>query len=100
VPYRLFDTHAGRPLDLWEVPLAVMDTALFVHGGPGAAGAIDEAMAGAREAGGACVLLWHNEPRGRAAMRALDQAIETAHGAGALVEGLYRAVEAWASPLA
>jgi hypothetical protein len=86
---------AGRPLDLWEVPLAVMDTALFVHGGPGASDAIGEAMAGAREAGGACVLLWHNEPRGRPARRALDEALLAAQEGNALLDSLGGALAAW-----
>jgi hypothetical protein len=92
----LFDVHAGRQLDLWEVPLAVMDTALFVHGVANAPVAIAEAMTGAREAGGACVVLWHNEPRGRAAARALDEALEAAQRDGALIDSLSGALASWA----
>lgn len=63
VPFPLFDVRANRPLDLWELPLTVMDTTLFTHRGldaEGAAAAVDRLFAACRRVGGCCVLLWHN----------------------------------------
>ncbi len=62
-PFPLFDTRANRPLDLWELPLVVMDTTLFTHRGLGAEGAgqaVDRCYAACRRVGGCCVALWHN----------------------------------------
>ena len=92
-PFRLFDTAANAPLDLWELPLAVMDTTLFTHRGLGAAEAervILDLFAATRRVGGCCVLLWHNTiydevdypGRGAVFERTLDAAL--ADGAAAL----------------
>lgn len=62
-PFRLFDVAANAPLDLWELPLAAMDTTLFAHRGLGASAAeraIRDLLAACRRVGGCCVLLWHN----------------------------------------
>jgi hypothetical protein len=96
VPFPLFDVAADRASGLWEVPFAVMDTAVFVHGDAEHAGAaVNEALAGAREAGGACVLVWHNEPRGRHVLATLDGALTSARAGGATIGGLAGALAAW-----
>jgi hypothetical protein len=62
-PFPLFDVPANRPLDLWELPLLVMDTTLFTHRGlkaGGAAAALDGLYEACQRVGGCCVLLWHN----------------------------------------
>jgi hypothetical protein len=98
-PFRLFDLDRDHALDLWELSPAVMDTALFVHGG---ARPVQEemrdALAGAREAGGACVLVWHNEPRGRAADQALDDALAFGRDESALIGGLASSLRDWRIP--
>ena len=86
-PFRLFDVRANAPLDLWEVPLVVMDTTLFTH--RGLDGAEAEQVVGAlfgacRRVGGCCTVLWHNtiydevDYPGQAAVfeRTLDRALE------------------------
>lgn len=62
-PFRLFDPAANAPLDLWELPLAAMDTTLFTHrrlAPAEAERAILDLFAATRRVGGCCVLLWHN----------------------------------------
>ncbi|MEM1042550.1 MAG: polysaccharide deacetylase family protein [Bacteroidota bacterium] len=92
-PFPLFDLEANAPLDLWELPLAVMDTTLFAHLGlaPDAAeAAILGLFAACRRVGGVCVVLWHNtvydevDYPGQAAVfeRTLDRAL--ADGAAVL----------------
>ena len=98
VPFRLFDLLSGRALDMWEVPLCAMDTALFVHGGSDGQAAlrtVDAVLAGARDAGGAGVLLWHNEPIAPDHLGVLDMALRHARAAGALVDSLGSALRKW-----
>ncbi|WP_412067226.1 hypothetical protein [Rubrivirga sp. IMCC43871] len=63
-PFRLFDLDAGRPADLWEMPLGIMDTTLTTYrrlDADAQAAALAAVVAGAREAGGCAVILWHNQ---------------------------------------
>ncbi|WP_412062741.1 hypothetical protein [Rubrivirga sp. IMCC45206] len=63
-PFRLFDLDAGRPTALWEMPLALMDTTLTTYqrlDAEAQANALAAVAAGAREAGGCAVVLWHNQ---------------------------------------
>ncbi len=63
-PFRLYDLDADRVTDLWEVPLAVMDTTLAEYRRlrPEARGAaIRDAFDVARRRGGVAVVLWHNQ---------------------------------------
>lgn len=100
-PFPLFDVPANAPLDLWELPLAVMDTTLFAHralGGDEAEQAILDLFAACRRVGGCCVVLWHNtiydevDYPGQAAVfeRTLDRAL----AGGAAVLSVREAVEA------
>ena len=62
-PFRLFDIHQKRPLDMWEVPLAVMDSTLFSHRGLSPEEATEQIRAvfdAVKRVGGCAVLLWHN----------------------------------------
>jgi len=98
VPFRLYDLDAGAPIDAWEVPLAAMDTALWTHaraGRTGAAASVNAVLAGAREAGGAAVLLWHNEPVAEGHVDVLETALNEARAAGALVDGIAGALAGW-----
>lgn len=62
-PFQLYDVVADRPLDLWEVPLALMESALFNRrhlGVEEAVGATERVLDVCRRFGGVAVLLWHN----------------------------------------
>jgi len=62
-PFRLYDLHADRVTDLWEMPLSVMDTTLFDHQSLSDSDALASALAvceEARRAGGVAVVLWHS----------------------------------------
>ena len=63
LPFRLFDLERNREMDLWEMPLALMDGAAFNRRGLDVAGALDvtaQLMDTCRRFGGAFVGLWHN----------------------------------------
>lgn len=102
-PFRLYDLAADRPLDLWEMPLALMEAALFNRRGldAGAARAATAALAATvRRFGGALVGLWHNtlwdeldHPGwGEHFTDTLDLAAEQ----DALIDGLAGALSTWA----
>ena len=62
LPFPLYDLEADRPLDIWEMPLAVMDSTLFGYRNLNAEAAIRstfELMETCRRYGGAFVGLWH-----------------------------------------
>lgn len=88
-PFRLYDLLADTPLELWEVPLAVMDVTLFQYRrlGPEAAEAAAwRVLDAARDAGGCAVLLWHPEyaalhPEGAAVLHRLLARAEAAGAA-------------------
>jgi len=75
-PFRLYDLAADRATDVWELPLALMDVALFVRESADAAQgreATARLLAAAHRFGGVLVVLWHNtlsipdvNPAGRA----------------------------------
>jgi hypothetical protein len=101
-PFCIFDREANRPLDLWELPLAVMDTTLFAHLALSSEAAERAATAvcdAARRVGGCAVLLWHNaatDPREAAERLAmLERVLDRALASGALVTGLSDALDAW-----
>ena len=103
-PFRLFDRAADRPLGLWELPLAVMDTTLFEHRGLSAAEAESAAWAvcaAAQRVGGCAVLLWHNwptDPRVAAErLGVLSRVLDRAHAAGAYLGALGKAAEEWST---
>ena len=101
-PFRLWRGGAGDgpPGDLWEAPLALMDTSLFAHMGlspEAAAGEIEDTLAAVRAAGGLAVLLWHNamDDDGTWArhLDVLDHALGQTLGAGGAVLPLTDALE-------
>ena len=62
-PFRVYDLHADCVMDLWEMPLAIMDTTLFDHqhlSDDDALATALEVCEQARRAGGAAVVLWHS----------------------------------------
>jgi hypothetical protein len=62
-PFRLFDFSANRMLDLWEIPLNVMDVTLFSYMNYRPQEAMTEVnnlISQVKEFGGCFNLLWHN----------------------------------------
>lgn len=102
LPFQLYDLARNAPLDLWEMPLAVMESALFNRRGLDAAGAraaTEAVLHACRRFGGAAVLLWHNTlwdeldypGWGRHFLDTLD----TARAGGAHISALRPALDAW-----
>lgn len=63
LPHRLYDVERDLPLDIWEMPLAIMDSALFNRQNLELEEAVEHTaalMATCRHFRGACVVLWHN----------------------------------------
>lgn len=63
LPYKLYDHQSDRMLDLWEIPLNVMDVSLFNYRGlslPEAMDRINELLEETQQFKGVCTLLWHN----------------------------------------
>lgn len=63
LPFQLFDVEENRVLDVWEMPLAIMESTLFSHRRLDVEAAMDATVAvleQARRFGGVCVALWHN----------------------------------------
>ena len=63
LPFKVFDVQANRALDIWEIPLTVMDSALFNRQNL----TPDEAIEATKDVLGQCarfggvgVVLWHN----------------------------------------
>lgn len=106
LPFRVFDAEADAPLELWEMPLAVMDTTLTQYrdlGSAGQAEALRRAFAAARASGGVAGVLWHNQIDGDDAgwegrRRVLDRALSEALAAGARVGPLGGLLESWRAP--
>ena len=101
-PFRLWDTRAGRAADLWEMPLAAMDAALFTHlelSDDDAAERLGDVLATARRGGGCAVLLWHPAMDGNPAwsrrLDVLDHAVGQARRDGAAVGPLGTLLRAW-----
>jgi len=94
-PFQLFDLYANRSLDVWEMPLAVMDTTLFSLRVLTAVATTEQIQAvfdSVKRVGGCAVLLWHNtlydevNAPGQAAVfeRTLDRAVADGASVGSL----------------
>ncbi|NNF57825.1 MAG: hypothetical protein HKN04_06245 [Rhodothermaceae bacterium] len=101
-PFRLYDLGANRPLDLWEVPLAVMDTTLFTHHqlAPDAAETrIAAVLQAVKRVGGCAVLLWHStlydERRAPGQGTVFERTLDRALAEGAHVGSLRDVLAAW-----
>lgn len=102
-PYRLYDLGTNQALDLWEVPVVVMDTSLLIH----QALAVDEATArlrsvllAARRVQGCAVLLWHNDPQAGASpdgFGILAAVLDIMTASEAATGGLPRLLSMWKS---
>lgn len=102
LPFRLYDTVDDRELSVWEMPLAIMESALFNRRGLDLEGSIDatqQILATCRRFGGVCVALWHNTlwdeldyPNwGAHFLHTLDSSLND----GALVTSLRDALKEW-----
>ncbi len=63
MPFRVFDIPGNRPTNIWEMPLAVMESTLFNRRRLNGAHAFEATLAimeACRRFGGVCVMLWHN----------------------------------------
>jgi len=101
-PFCLYDTDAERETDLWELPLAVMDTTLFTHLGladEAAGDALADVLDAARAVGGCAVVLWHPamdaEPAWMRRLGVLDRALTRARADGAAIGPLRALLDAW-----
>ncbi len=102
LPFQVFDVHANACTQIWEMPLAVMESALFNRRGL----SVEEAMRAThdilqtcRRFRGVAVLLWHN-----ILWDALDHpgwdehyraTLRVAAGQGARVMSMREALDAW-----
>ena len=62
-PFRIYDTYSDRPLDIWEMPLCLMDGVIFNRrqmSVEDAVAASERLIEVCKEYGGVCVGLWHN----------------------------------------
>ena len=104
-PFRLYDLAGDRVTDLWEVPLAVMDTTLFEHAAlslDGAADVLAQTCAAAQQVGGVAVVLWHTFVGGSTAewtarAHILDRQLEAARAGGARVGTVESLLSSWHS---
>ena len=63
LPFQIYDIEQDRALNVWEMPLAVMESTLFNHRSLSSEEADDvttHILETCRRFGGVCVLLWHN----------------------------------------
>lgn len=63
LPHKAYDLDGDAVLDVWEMPLVIMESALFNRQGLPLKEAVDETerlLDLCRRFGGACVVLWHN----------------------------------------
>ena len=102
-PFRLWDRAAGAASELWEAPLAVMDTTLAAHQGldaDGVAAALRRVFDAARRSGGVAVVLWHNQVGADTAgwtarLDALDRELGRARALAAAAGPLGALLDAW-----
>lgn len=101
-PFRLYDVHANAPLDVWEMPLAVMESALFNRRGLDPDGAVAQTkavMETVRRFRGVAVLLWHNilwdELDHPGWGRHFEATLDLAAAGGARIASLQAALAEW-----
>ncbi|MDA0875212.1 MAG: polysaccharide deacetylase family protein [Bacteroidetes bacterium] len=102
LPFPLFDPVAARQSTVWEVPLTVMESALFNRQHRSADEAIrdtDRLLKVCRDFGGVFVGLWHNTLWDEADYpgwgRHFEETLRAASDRGALMDTLSRTLDAW-----
>lgn len=100
-PFRIWDPTVQRASSLWEVPLAVMDTSLFVHQrltDEAASERLTDVFEAARHSNGVAVVLWHNcmdgDPAWWRRLRVLESAVRQARRDGAALLTMGQALAA------
>lgn len=106
-PFRLFDISANQPLDLWELPLAVMDTTLFGHRSLSVEDAISQIQAvfdSVKRVGGCAVVLWHNTTHDKKALPGqglvFENSLDSAMVEGACIGSLNDVMQHYSAPSA
>lgn len=104
MPFRIWDGASGVALDLWEMPLAIMESALFVRQGLDASGAMKRTARlaeTARRHGGVLVALWHTTLWDEVDFPGWGdhfvQTVEAARSDDAGIAGLSAALSTWAA---
>ena len=70
LPYRPWDPEQRRPIDLWELPAAIMDGHFLEHRSTGTEESVLSVIEETRSVGGMLVLNWHTESANQAFTRA------------------------------
>lgn len=102
LPFQVYDPVGDHPLDLWAMPLVIMESALFNRRSLSleeACSTTDEVLQTCKRFGGAAVMLWHNvlwdemdHPGwGAHFIHSLDEATSQ----GARIASLHEAFHAW-----
>lgn len=107
LPFQLYDPRANRPLAVWEMPLSVMESAIFNRrhlSAEAAREATDAILKTCRRYGGAAVMLWHNvlwdELDHPGWGRHFEETLAAAVASGARLSSLRAALTAWLSDAA
>ena len=102
VPFRHFDIRRNETTQLWEMPLVIMDSALFNRQGLGVEGGIEQTiqlLEMCKRFGGAAVVLWHNvlwdEMDFPGWGRHFEETLAWAAGNGAYIASLESALGDW-----
>lgn len=102
LPFQLYDLDANAPLDVWEMPLAVMEAALFNRRNLSVAEALDATQAVmdvCRRFGGVAVMLWHNvlwdELDYPGWGQHFTETLDAAANQGARIASLAQALDGW-----
>ncbi len=102
MPFQLFDLRSNGPLELWEMPLSLMEAALFNRRNLSLEGALDAAVQVihvCKRFGGVAVMLWHNvlwdELDAPAWGAHFTRTLEVAAEKGALIASLDQALKGW-----
>ena len=101
-PVQCFDAQANRCTDVWEMPLAAMESALFNRRGLTLEEAMDESetlLQACKHFGGVAVMMWHNvlwdELDHPGWGHHFTETLESAAGQGAMVASLRHALSSW-----
>ncbi len=102
MPFLIFDCQNNQVIDLWEIPLLIMDGALFNRQKLSSEEAIahsKDLLSQCKKFGGVGVALWHNVMGEEMDYPRWDdhfeQIIEWSHQQGAKIDSLNRTLESW-----
>ncbi len=102
LPFQCFDLQANAPMDLWEMPLSIMESAVFNRRALSLAEALRvtaDVMRTCRRFGGVAVMLWHNvvwdELDHPGWGRHFTETLDAAVAEGACIASLRKALASW-----